>query len=66
VRPLAEALVDAAPGRMVWATDWPHPASKAPVDDGALLALLADWVPDESLRKRILVENPAMLYGFPA
>jgi predicted TIM-barrel fold metal-dependent hydrolase len=66
VRPLAEALVSAAPERMLWATDWPHPASKDPVDDRRLLELFAEWVPDESVRTRILVGNPAMLYGFPA
>jgi predicted TIM-barrel fold metal-dependent hydrolase len=65
VRPFAEALVAAAPDRVFWATDWPHPASKEPVDDAQLLALLAEWVPDEKLRRRILVDNPATLYGFP-
>jgi predicted TIM-barrel fold metal-dependent hydrolase len=66
IGPLAEALVAAAPDRMVWATDWPHPASKDPVSDAGLLTLLGDWVPDEAIRNRILVDNPARLYGFPA
>jgi predicted TIM-barrel fold metal-dependent hydrolase len=65
VRPLAEALVAAAPSRMVWATDWPHPASKEPINDASLLTLLAEWVPDDTIRRRILVDNPAELYGFP-
>lgn len=65
LRPMAEALVAAAPERMVWATDWPHPAAKDPVDDARLLSLLCEWVPDDAMRHRILVDNPAKLYGFP-
>jgi predicted TIM-barrel fold metal-dependent hydrolase len=63
-------LVETAPDRLVWATDWPHSAAFPPDDgrtmpnDGALLDLLADWVPDAALRARILVDNPARLYGF--
>jgi predicted TIM-barrel fold metal-dependent hydrolase len=50
---------------MVWATDWPHPTEKAAKpDDAVLLDLLLDWVPDERMRHRILVENPEALYGF--
>jgi len=65
IGPLAAALVVEAPERLVWATDWPHPAcGDAPPDDAALLALLAQWVPDAAVRERILVYNPAALYGF--
>ena len=65
VTPIARALVEAAPGRCVWGTDWPHPANKlAMPDDGPLTDLLGDWVPDEAVRRRILVENPKGLYGF--
>lgn len=66
VRPLARALVSARSDRMVFGTDWPHPAVTRPMpNDGDLLDLLADWVPDEATRKRILCDNPAVLYDFP-
>jgi predicted TIM-barrel fold metal-dependent hydrolase len=66
VEPYAEALVAAVPGRLLWATDWPHPScGETPPDDMALLKLLERWVPDVALRNRILVDNPAALYGFP-
>ena len=68
VTPFARAVVAAAPDRVVWGTDWPHPAAqglKAPVpNDGDLADLLLEWVPDEAQRKRVLVDNPARLYGF--
>lgn len=63
---LAKALVKAAPERMVWASNWPHPSvsgSAAP-DDADLLDVLLDWVDDDTVRSRILVDNPAKLYGF--
>jgi 2-pyrone-4,6-dicarboxylate lactonase len=63
----AHALLDAAPDRIVWGTDWPHVAAKwtIPVpNDGALADLLLDWIPDASLRARVLAENPERLYGF--
>lgn len=67
VLPFARALVAARPERMLWGTDWPHPISPVPMpNDGDLLDQLADWVPDEATRKRILCDNPATLYGFPA
>ena len=61
--PLAKALVAAAPDRCVWGTDWPHPASDHAIDDAGLIELLAEWVPDAVMRKRILVDNPPRLYG---
>lgn len=65
VRPLTEALINAAPGRMVWGTDWPHTVSKTKMpNDGELVDLLKDWVEDEQVMHRILVENPAELYCF--
>ncbi|HUC61202.1 MAG TPA: amidohydrolase family protein [Alphaproteobacteria bacterium] len=65
--PFARALVEAAPGRLVWGTDWPHVSEQKPMpNDGDLLDLLAEWVPDEATRNRILVENPMRLYGFPS
>jgi D-galactarolactone isomerase len=65
VSKLARALVKHAPQRMMWASNWPHPTARQNVpDDEALLDLLAGWAPDEATRKRILVDNPAELYGF--
>jgi predicted TIM-barrel fold metal-dependent hydrolase len=77
VGPLAKALIDANPQRLLWGTDWPHPDSSqtpgrkptdmAPrwrVDDSRILDQLAVWAPDPALRTTILVENPARLYGF--
>ena len=61
---LAQAFVKAAPERMVWGSDWPHPTEKDKPDDAMLFDLLAEWAPDEATRHRILVENPAVLYGF--
>jgi len=63
---LAKALVKAAPQRMLWASNWPHPtaAKDAMPDDAALLDLLLDWAPDDATRRMILVDNPAALYGF--
>ncbi|MDQ2802572.1 MAG: amidohydrolase family protein [Pseudomonadota bacterium] len=65
---VAKAYVQAAPQRLVWGSDWPHPTeavTKKP-DDALLFDLFASWMPDEATRHRILVENPAELYGFPA
>ena len=61
----AQALIRLSPQRMVWGSDWPHPTEKGDgPDDIALLNLLTQWAPDEAVRNRILVENPAELYGF--
>jgi predicted TIM-barrel fold metal-dependent hydrolase len=73
VVPLAQALIEANPNRILWGSDWPHPdtgAGRKPsdvspllrIDDGHLLNLLATWAPDAALRKTILVDNPATLY----
>jgi predicted TIM-barrel fold metal-dependent hydrolase len=64
VIPFARALVDAAPNRLLWGTDWPHPNMATMPDEGALLDLLADYVPDEATRNQILVDNPQRLYDF--
>jgi D-galactarolactone isomerase len=63
---LARSLVRHAPERMLWASNWPHPSAPpdARPDDAALLDLLLDWAPDAATRRRILVDNPAELYGF--
>jgi len=66
VVPFARALVDAAPDRVLWGTDWPHVMLKGKMpNDGDLTDLLLDWVPNGEIRRRILVANPAKLYGFP-
>lgn len=64
VIPIAQAVVAAAPDRVLWGTDWPHPNLVDMPDEGALLDLLARIVPDESLRNQILVDNPEVLYDF--
>lgn len=61
---LARELVRRAPERMLWASNWPHPSATTPPDDADLLDLLLEWADDEETRRRILVENPARLYGF--
>jgi predicted TIM-barrel fold metal-dependent hydrolase len=74
--PLARALIAANSNRIVWGTDWPHPDHTPPgkkptdvtpllqIDDGRLLNQLPVWAPDAAIRKTILVDNPARLYGF--
>jgi predicted TIM-barrel fold metal-dependent hydrolase len=77
VVPLAKALIGANPDRVVWGTDWPHPSGFTPpghkptdvtplfdIDDGRLLNQLPVWAPDPTIRKKILVDNPARLYAF--
>jgi predicted TIM-barrel fold metal-dependent hydrolase len=65
IRPIAKSLITLAPGRMLWGSGWPHPTEPhTKPDDAALLDLLQEWVGDEATRKRILVANPAELYGF--
>lgn len=63
--PLGSAFVRAAPERLVWGSDWPH-TTQAPesVDDAALLDVLRAWSGSDTVMDRILVENPARLYGF--
>jgi D-galactarolactone isomerase len=63
---LGKALVKKAPERMLWASNWPHPSvpkEKRPSDED-LLDLMLDWAPNEADRRRMLVDNPAELYGF--
>ena len=67
VTPYAQTVIAAAPDRIIWGTDWPHSNNFAPgrtPNDGDLLDLLAAFAPDQALRKKILVDNPARLYGF--
>ena len=60
---LAKSIVEAAPERTIWGSDWPH-IPNSDRDTGELLNLLLDWAPDDDARKRILVGNPAALFGF--
>jgi 2-pyrone-4,6-dicarboxylate lactonase len=61
----AQALIAAAPQRLIWGTDWPHAMKKKRMaNDGEMADLLERWAPDIALRNRILAENPAELYGF--
>ena len=65
VTPFARTLVEAAPNRVVWGTDWPHVMVRGRMpNDGELCDLLSEWLPAPALRERVLVENPARLYGF--
>lgn len=66
VVPFARALIEAAPDRVLWGTDWPHPNVRHVPDDGDLVDLLTAFAPDEVTRNRILVTNPAALYPFTA
>jgi predicted TIM-barrel fold metal-dependent hydrolase len=73
--PLAKTLIAANTERILWGTNWPHPNSSSgrkpseltplfQVDDGYVLNLLPVWAPDAAIRRKILVDNPAKLYGF--
>jgi predicted TIM-barrel fold metal-dependent hydrolase len=73
--PIARALAEANPERLLWGSDWPHPGTQGvrsrdaiqpfdAIDDRAALDRLAGWFPDAGLRRRILVDNPARLYDF--
>jgi predicted TIM-barrel fold metal-dependent hydrolase len=75
--PIARAYIEAAPDRIIWGSDWPHPHPEAQaghplseatplyqIDDGRVLNLLPVWAPDAAVRQKILVDNPARLYGF--
>ena len=76
VAPLARALIEANPDRILWGTDWPHPHAASPgaaldelspfydIDDGLALNQLALWAPSAAIRRKILADNPARLYDF--
>lgn len=77
VAPFAKALIAANSDRIIWGSDWPHPNSTTPpgqkitdvtplyqIDDGRLFNQLPVWAPEAAVRKKILVDNPARLYGF--
>ncbi len=77
IAPIARALIAANPDRMLWGSDWPHPGARPgvlrkveeiepfnPINDGQAINRLAEWVGDEATLHKILVDNPAILYGF--
>jgi len=64
VVPYAQALIEAAPDRVLWGTDWPHPNVRAMPDDGDLVDLVAQFAADAETRNKILVSNPERLYDF--
>jgi predicted TIM-barrel fold metal-dependent hydrolase len=65
VKPMAQALIEAAPDRIMWGTDWPHPNKYiANPNDGDLVDAFGDWVSDEPMRRRIMVDTPAAFYRF--
>lgn len=65
IKPTARALIEHAPERCVWGSDWPHPTEPhTKPDDAVLFDLLQEWAIDEPTRHKILVANPATLYGF--
>ncbi|HTV89037.1 MAG TPA: ROK family protein [Stellaceae bacterium] len=76
VAPLARALIAANPDRLLWGSDWPHPHAAPPgkaleevasfydIDDGSALNQLPSWTRNAAIRRKILVDNPARLYGF--
>ncbi len=65
VKPMAEALIEAAPDRIMWGTDWPHPNKYvANPNDGDLVNAFGDWVGDDDMRRKIMVDTPAAFYRF--
>jgi predicted TIM-barrel fold metal-dependent hydrolase len=65
VKPLARALIAAAPERIMWGTDWPHPNKYvANPNDGDLVDAFGDWVSDDAMRRKIMVDTPAAFYRF--
>jgi 2-pyrone-4,6-dicarboxylate lactonase len=65
VRPFHDAMVRANPDRLLWGSDWPFLGMNVNRPDvGELLSLLDEWLNDDDLRRRVLVRNPAALYGF--
>lgn len=65
VKPMAQALIEVAPERVMWGTDWPHPNKyEANPNDGDLVDAFGDWVSDEAMRRKIMVDTPAAFYRF--
>ena len=65
VKPMAEALIKVAPDRIMWGTDWPHPNKYvANPNDGDLVNAFGDWVDDDDMQRKIMVDTPAAFYRF--
>jgi predicted TIM-barrel fold metal-dependent hydrolase len=64
LRPLHDRLLAANPDRVLWGSDWPYVRMEPAPDAGAMLDLFLGWLGDANLARRILVENPAALFGF--
>jgi predicted TIM-barrel fold metal-dependent hydrolase len=62
--PFARQLIDNAPDRVLWGTDWPHPNVKIMPNDGEIVDLIPLYAPDPAIRHKLLVENPARLFKF--
>jgi 2-pyrone-4,6-dicarboxylate lactonase len=62
--PFAQALIETAPDRVLWGTDWPHPNVRVMPNDGDLVDLVPLFAPDPAQQEQLLVTNPARLYGF--
>ena len=62
--PMARALIEARPDRLIWGSDYPHISFADKVGSVQMFNLLADWAPDEATRRKVLVDNPAKLFGF--
>ena len=62
--PFGVACIEAAPDRCIWGTDWPHPNVKITPNDGDLVDLIPMMIPDPGLQRKVLVDNPARLFGF--
>jgi predicted TIM-barrel fold metal-dependent hydrolase len=64
VMPMAGALIETAPNRLIWGSDYPHLSFADQVTSVGLFNLLGEWAPDEKTRRAILVDNPQQLFGF--
>ena len=64
VKPIAQALMERAPEQLIWGSDFPHLSFHDRVGTIQLYNLLGEWAPDQTIRKRILADNPARLFGF--
>jgi predicted TIM-barrel fold metal-dependent hydrolase len=62
--PLARALIETAPDRLIWGSDYPHLSFADKVGSAELFNLLGEWAPDDATRRRILLDNPRELFGF--
>ena len=62
--PFARKIVETAPDRVIWGTDWPHPNVKVMPNDGDLVDLIPLFAPEAELQQKILVDNPARLFEF--